>query len=117
MLNKIDIRNIKMDWLCSRCLMRISNYAKLAHDYDGTVIEIQSEGVLGQIRDHVVNLDNIELKLAYEKIKVEIKNRLGDPKLSDEISEEIIPSYITTGHDESRISRKEIIGRWFGLND
>ena len=70
MLNKIDIRNIKMDWLCSRCLMRISNYAKLAHDYDGTVIEIQSEEVLGQIRDHVVNLDNIELKLAYEKIKV-----------------------------------------------
>lgn len=115
MSNKIDIRNVKMEWLNSRCLAQVTKYAKLAHDYDGIVIDVRDDGVLGQIRDHVGQTDDRGLMAVYSRIKREIKACLADPSLSKEVLEEAIPAYLISGHDEGRISRKEIIGRWFGI--
>lgn len=115
MSNKINIRSVKMEWLNSRCLVQISKYAKLAYDFDGTIINLQDEGVLGHIRDHANQIDDEGLSSVYTQIKVEVKNCLADPELSKEVLEEAIPAYLITGHDEGRVSRKEIISRWFGL--
>ena len=117
MSNKINIRSVKMEWLNSQCLVQVSKYAKLAHDYDETVINLRDEGVLGQIRDHVNSVDDNNLTETYKRIKTEVKNCLADPDLSKEVMEEAIPAYLLTGHDEERVSRKEVISRWFGLGD
>ncbi|MBX2849797.1 MAG: hypothetical protein KTR16_15850 [Acidiferrobacterales bacterium] len=115
MSNKINIRSVKMEWLNSRCLTQVSKYAKLAHDYDGTVINLREEDVLGQIRDHANLVDDSSLRDVYKQVKIEVKNCLADPGLSKEVLEEAIPAYLISGHDEDRVSRKEIISRWFGL--
>lgn len=115
MSNKIDIRSVKIEWLNSRCLAQVSKYAKLAHDYDETFINLRGQDVLGQIRDHANTANDADLSMAYRRIKHEVKSCLADPNLSQQVLEEAIPTYLISGHDEQRVSRKEVISRWFGL--
>ena len=114
--NQTDGVNIKAKWLDARCLAQITKYAKLAHDYDGAIIRVQEDDVLGQVRRHISSVTDPELQDTYRIIKDSIRSRLSDPELSKQISDEAIPECLISGFDEERVSRKEIIGRWFGLN-
>ena len=113
MSHKINIRSVKLEWLDSRCLAKISKYSKLAHDHDGIVLNLRDEKILQKVRDHASRTDDDQLLHVYQDLKTEIKNRLLDPKLSPQVSKQTIPDYLIAKEQDARVSRSEIINRWF----
>lgn len=87
MPNRINIRNVQMEWLNSRCLMQASAYIKAAYDFDQTVINQRDDDVLLQIRQHSRQNDDHELSAIYQKLKTEIKYCIKNPAIAKKISQ------------------------------
>lgn len=86
-MKRIDIKDIRADWLNARCLNLMARYALHAADIDGTKFRLKDEGSLADIVDHAHRTDNEILRGLYLHLKVELKAVLSQPKLKEQVEQ------------------------------
>ncbi len=86
---KIDLSNIKIDWLNKRALVLISIFAHIANRDERVIIDLRADDVLKQVSSLTKSSDNEELSQLYKKIKTQIKLSMVDTRLSDEVAQQV----------------------------
>ena len=86
---KIDLSNVKIDWLNKRALVLISIFAHIANRDENVVIDLRADDVLNQVSLLTKSSDNEELCELYKKIKTQIKLSMVDTRLSDEAAQQV----------------------------
>ena len=96
MLNKINIRDVKISWLNVRCLTLISKYAKVAYEKEGLVINLQDPDVLQQVMTHARSCSDIELGRLYLNFRIELKNNLSEEAVAAKIAASSMPASLSS---------------------
>lgn len=91
MMSKINIRDVKISWLNVRCLTLISKYAKVAHELDGTIFNLQDPTILMQVMKHARASDDVELSRLYLNLRMELKNNLSEASVVEKIAADTAP--------------------------
>jgi len=86
---KIDLSNVKIDWLNKRALVLISIFAHIANRDENVIIDLRADDVLNQVSSLTKSCDNQELSELYKKIKTQIKLSMVDTSLSDEAAQQV----------------------------
>lgn len=86
---KIDLSNVKIDWLNKRALVLISIFAHIANRDESVVIDLRADDVLKQVSSLAKSSSNEELSQLYKKIKTQIKLSMVDTRLSDEVAQQV----------------------------
>ena len=86
---KIDLSNVKIDWLNKRALVLISIFAHIANRDENVIIDLRADDVLNQVSSLTKSCDNEELSELYKKIKTQIKLSMVDTSLSDEAAQQV----------------------------
>lgn len=86
---KIDLSNVKVEWLNKRALVLISIFAHIANRDENVVIDLRADDVLNQLSSLSKSSDNEELSQLYKKIKTQIKLSMVDTRLSDEAAQQV----------------------------
>lgn len=89
MNKKIDISDVKIEWLNKRALVLISIFAHAANKSCGIVINLRDDDVLSQVLALAKSSDNAELVDIYQRIKREIKVSLSEAYASVEATQEV----------------------------
>lgn len=76
MVTKVNIKDIKVQWLNARCLNSMAKYAKLAYDIDETIIMVSSDSCLKDIVDHASASTNEQTKWVYNELKAALRDLL-----------------------------------------
>ncbi len=84
MNKKIDISDVKIEWLNKRALVLISIFAHAANKSCGEVIDLRDDDVLSQVLAIAKSSGNAELADIYQRIKREIKLSLSEGSASQE---------------------------------
>lgn len=113
MTNKISIRSVQLEWLDSRCLLQISKYTKRRFDLDTEIMDLRDPDILQHVFAHAHKTEDEQLKSIYQTLRREIQNCLADKSISKEVFSSTIPDYLITDSEDSKVSRKEVVKRWF----
>jgi len=89
MNKKIDISDVKIEWLNKRALVLISIFAHAANKSEGKVIDLRAGDVLGQVSNLAKTTDDSELIGLYQRIKREIKISLSEENATTEATQEV----------------------------
>ena len=89
MTKKIDLSNVKIDWLNKRALVLTSIFAHIANKDENVVIDLRADDVLQQVSSIAKTSGNEELSELYTKIKTQIKLSMVDTSLSDEAAQQV----------------------------
>jgi len=89
MTKKINLSNVKVDWLNKRALVLISIFAHIANKDESGVIDLRAPDVLKQVSSLAKTSGNDELTGLYEKIKTQIKLSMVDANLSSEAAQQV----------------------------
>lgn len=89
MNKKIDISDVKIEWLSKRAIVLLSIFAHAAKKSEGHIIDLRAVNVLSQISDLVNASDNDELFDIYQHIKRAIKVSLSEENVSVETAQEL----------------------------
>jgi len=85
MLKRVNIKDIKVQWLNARCLNIMAKYAKLAHETDETIIMVSSDSCLSDIVSHANNSNSQEIKWVYDELKGALRDLLSTSRLQTEL--------------------------------
>lgn len=76
MVIRIDLKDIKAQWLNARCLNTIAKYSKLAYEADETRIRLSSDDCLKMVVDHAKQTRDPELRAIFRELKKELQSLL-----------------------------------------
>lgn len=100
---KIDIADVKLEWLNRRTLVLISIFAHAANKSDGKIIDLRAGDVLNQISSLAKSSNNEELLSIYKRIKREIKLSLAPENASARDAEDIVKASTL---EENKVTNK-----------
>jgi len=89
MNKKIDISDVKTEWLNQRALVLISIFSVAANKAGGHIIDLRADDVLKHISTLAKNSNNAELFSIYQRIKREIRVSLSEANISIETGKEV----------------------------
>ena len=63
--------------------MIISKFARVLREHNGSVIQLRDKYVVRQVARHAAMAENPQLEALYLRLKVEIKNHLNKPSITN----------------------------------
>ncbi len=75
---KIGLQDIEVGDLNNVCIMIISKFARSLHEHDGTVLKMSDPDVLLKIARYANTVDNAQLRILYQRLRLELKHQLND---------------------------------------
>ena len=96
---KIELSNIKIEWLSAKTLVLISIFASAASKLENVTINLRSDNVLQDVSDVAKASDHAELKQLYTRIKHELKMSLYKATKDERFAQEVM--HLTNGELES----------------
>jgi hypothetical protein len=94
---KIEMSNIKIEWLSTKALVLISIFASAASKRENKIINLREENVLQNISDIAKASDHAELKQLYTRIKHELKMSLYNATKNERFAHDVMQ---LTGSEE-----------------
>lgn len=91
MFNKINIADVQIEWLNTRCLINISKFARALHRHNGTILNLQEKNILSQIVEQAHKTDDPLLLSIYADLKMELRKLLAQKSLEEKILKFAIP--------------------------
>jgi len=91
MTTRVNIQDIKVQWLNAKCLNLIAKYARQACEYDMTKIRMSSDTCLVDVVEHATQTHNRELRTIYRELKEELSVLLSSDHLQPKLDG--IPRY------------------------
>lgn len=91
MVTRINIRDVKVNWLNVRCLTLISKYVQEANKNDGVVINLRDPDVLQQVMEHAKHTNSEQLRNLYMNLRMELRFNLSEQSVADQIAAESTP--------------------------
>jgi len=73
----ISLRDIEIGDLNNVSIMIISKFARMLHSHDGSVIKLGDPNVLLEVAKHSARTDNAQLKILYQRLRLEIRKQLN----------------------------------------
>jgi len=74
---KISLLDIEVRDLNNVSIMLISKFARALHEHDGTVLKLNDPNVLLQVAKYVNTTDSPQLRILYQRLKLELRNQLS----------------------------------------
>lgn len=74
----ISLRDIQIEDLNNVSITLVSKFARMLHTHDGSIIKLRDPHILMKIAKHAAHTDNAQLKILFQRLKLEIKNQLND---------------------------------------
>lgn len=87
---KIELSNIKIEWLSTKALVLISIFASAASKRENETINLRSDNVLQHISDVAKSSEHAELKQLYSRIKQELKMSLYNATKNERFAHEVM---------------------------
>lgn len=91
MVTRINIRDVKVNWLNVRCLTLISKYVQEANKNDGVVINLRDPDVLQQVMEHAKQTNSEQLRNLYMNLRMELRFNLSEQSVAEQIAAESTP--------------------------
>lgn len=74
---KISLLDIEVQDLNNISIMLISKFARALHEHDGSVLKLSDPNVLLQIAKFANTVDSPQLRILYQRLKLELRNQLA----------------------------------------
>lgn len=99
---RINICDLSLDKLNGVCLAKISQFARKLEQFDGTVVQLKDDHIIGEIVHIAKTTTSDELKQLYGEIKQAIKTHINSPQFDKFKSEfaETTSTQVMLGNDE-----------------
>lgn len=91
MVKKINIRDVKVNWLNVRCLTLLSKYVQEANSSEDVVINLRDPDVLQQVMEHAKETHDEELRHLYMNLRMELRFNLSEESVALQIASEATP--------------------------
>jgi len=75
---KISLQDIEVGDLNNVSIMVISKFARALHEHDGTALKMNDPNVLLKIARYANSVDNAQLSILYQRLRLELKHQLND---------------------------------------
>jgi len=73
----ISLRDFEIGDLNNTSIMILSKFARVLHKHDRTVLKLRDPNILLEVAKHANHTDNSELKLCYQRLKLELRKQLN----------------------------------------
>lgn len=74
---KISLQDITVGDLNSTGILILSKFVRELHEHNGDVIKLQDPEVLLKVANRAATVDNSQLRILYERLKLELRNQLN----------------------------------------
>jgi len=74
---RISLRDIEIGDLNNNCILIISKFARELHEHNGSVLKLNNPEVLIDVARHAHAVDNPQLKLLFQRLKLELRSQLN----------------------------------------
>ena len=74
----ISLRDIQIEDLNNVSITLVSKFVRMLHSHDGSVIKLRDPNILMKIAKHAAHTDNAQLRILFQRLKLEIKIQLNE---------------------------------------